>query len=276
MFLIIILVVIVGVANFFYLLPPVINWDEGTHALWGFKEWLAWRGGDWHLFWQLSRAQFSYPPLGSWLIALTNLPFEFSLNLARFSSTLGFIAGGILLVLIAKTLSTGPVGRLVDRRFSAVSKDNSSKTYQLRRPPPVNALSTLFLYVTSPAILFYSVTVFKESWGMALTLLTIYLYFRAVENPVILGSDSDSRIDSGQARMTKNITIHFFLDSLLVASQLAGIYKIKEPKLKELFGGIQLLIARLNINVSFSHIPREKNYLADLEVNKALDKEIYG
>ncbi len=96
------------------------------------------------------------------------------------------------------------------------------------------------------------------------------------ENNVILGSDSDSRIDSGQARMTKEITVHFFLDSLLVASQLAGIYKIKEPKLKELFGGIQLLIARLNINVSFSHIPREKNYLADLEVNKALDKEIYG
>ncbi|MCL5675992.1 MAG: ribonuclease HI family protein [Patescibacteria group bacterium] len=77
----------------------------------------------------------------------------------------------------------------------------------------------------------------------------------------------------GQAENSKQKRIEFYLDSLLVASQLGGVYKIKDPKLKDLYFKIQILIGELKVNVSFSHIPREENKLADEQVNKALDKE---
>ncbi len=101
---VLIIVAIVGIVNFFYLLPPVINWDEGTHAIWGFREWLALKDANLTGFWQFSQNQFAYPPLGSWLIALGNLPFEFSMTATRFVSTMGFILGGLFIYLISQQL----------------------------------------------------------------------------------------------------------------------------------------------------------------------------
>lgn len=193
MFLASIVVFIVSIINFFYLKPPVVNWDEGTHALWGFKEWLALRSGNLHSFWQLSRNQFSYPPLGSWLIAFTNLPAEFSINLARFNSTLGFIAGGILLVLIARVLPTTSLVEDLPRRQSPSAAGPTPRkltNFSVCHPRLYRLLNTkyfpLLLFLTSPAILFYSVTVFKESWGLALTLLTFYLYFVALSKKKLI------------------------------------------------------------------------------------------
>ncbi len=69
-----------------------------------------------------------------------------------------------------------------------------------------------------------------------------------------------------------NLNINFFLDSLLVVNQLNGLWKIKEPRLRELLMKVKEL--ENNRNVTYTHIPREKNYEADLLVNETLDAQI--
>ncbi len=64
--------------------------------------------------------------------------------------------------------------------------------------------------------------------------------------------------------------IQVLLDSLLVASQLSGLYKLKNPNLKTFFDRIKSLEFDLG-QVSYSHIRREQNFLADRLANQALD-----
>ncbi len=101
------------------------------------------------------------------------------------------------------------------------------------------------------------------------------LWVKENTRSVILGRSEATtpESDSGQARM---MHIKFYLDSLLVASQLGGVYKIKDANLKKLFTEIQLLTLELQAQVSYTQIPREQNKLADEEVNKALDKKLYS
>lgn len=61
------------------------------------------------------------------------------------------------------------------------------------------------------------------------------------------------------------------LDSELVVKQLNGKYRVKDADLKPLFEQVKSLIAAFG-EISFTHIPREKNKKADKLVNKALDK----
>ena len=61
-----------------------------------------------------------------------------------------------------------------------------------------------------------------------------------------------------------------YTDSELVARQFAGQYKIKEAALQQLF----LLVTHLKQGLkrlAVSHVPREKNKLADEAANQALD-----
>lgn len=60
------------------------------------------------------------------------------------------------------------------------------------------------------------------------------------------------------------------LDSELVVKQLNGQYKVKNENLKILFDEIKKLQLEMP-NITFTHIPREKNKLADKLVNNALD-----
>ncbi len=61
-------------------------------------------------------------------------------------------------------------------------------------------------------------------------------------------------------------------DSELLVRQLNGEYKIKEAGIQELF--LQVWNLRLDFGqVTFVHVPREKNSHADKMVNQALDKE---
>ena len=67
--------------------------------------------------------------------------------------------------------------------------------------------------------------------------------------------------------------LEVFTDSELVARQFTGEYKIKDASLKMLF----LLIDHLRggfKKLTVTHVPREKNKLADAEANKALDHEV--
>lgn len=68
--------------------------------------------------------------------------------------------------------------------------------------------------------------------------------------------------------------ITFRLDSLLVASQMAGKYKVKHPNMKELFITAKRLEGQLSAQIIFTQIPREQNKVADALVNDALDFKI--
>lgn len=75
-----------------------------------------------------------------------------------------------------------------------------------------------------------------------------------------------------QATSHKPQAIDFFLDSSLVVNQLQGKFKIKQTHLIPLHLQIRHLLQALPYRVSFHHIPRLQNSLADSLVNMALDK----
>lgn len=66
-------------------------------------------------------------------------------------------------------------------------------------------------------------------------------------------------------------SIHYKLDSLLIASQMAGKYKVKHPDMKELFITAKGLESQLSAQIIYSQIPRSQNKVADKLVNDALD-----
>lgn len=67
--------------------------------------------------------------------------------------------------------------------------------------------------------------------------------------------------------------LEFFMDSRLVVEQLSGRFKVKSSTLKLLVGEAKALVLNFK-SVTFTHIPREKNYLADALANKALDSRL--
>ncbi len=70
----------------------------------------------------------------------------------------------------------------------------------------------------------------------------------------------------------KNTEVEIYLDSEFVERQMNHKYKIKEPELQKLFLEVWNLMLDFG-RVTFKHIPREKNKIADGLVNKALDEK---
>jgi len=64
-------------------------------------------------------------------------------------------------------------------------------------------------------------------------------------------------------------SLKFFLDSSLVVNQLNGIFKIKDSKLRNLILKIKILEQEINKKISYHHIPRGKNKVADFLVNNS-------
>ena len=62
------------------------------------------------------------------------------------------------------------------------------------------------------------------------------------------------------------------MDSELVVKQMKGLYKVKHPNLKPLFLEAKELIAEHFEDISYVHVPREKNKLADALANQAMDR----
>lgn len=63
-----------------------------------------------------------------------------------------------------------------------------------------------------------------------------------------------------------------FMDSLLVINQVRGTYKIKNRDLWPLHDTVEQLSQKFS-HISFSHVPRELNKLADAAVNRTLDEQ---
>lgn len=63
-----------------------------------------------------------------------------------------------------------------------------------------------------------------------------------------------------------------YMDSLLVINQMKGIFKVKNRDLWPIHVAIKELVKSFK-RVTFNHVPRELNKLADAEVNETLDAE---
>jgi ribonuclease HI len=64
-----------------------------------------------------------------------------------------------------------------------------------------------------------------------------------------------------------------YMDSLLVVNQMKGIFKVKNRELWPIHDAIAKLATRFE-KISYSHVPREFNKLADAAVNRTLDQEL--
>ncbi|OGH05812.1 MAG: hypothetical protein A2W22_00740 [Candidatus Levybacteria bacterium RBG_16_35_11] len=74
-----------------------------------------------------------------------------------------------------------------------------------------------------------------------------------------------------QKKFEKEIKINFFLDSQLVYSQVVGIFKVKNEKIRKFIFELRQKEAKIQHPVRYNLIPREKNREADKLVNLALD-----
>lgn len=65
--------------------------------------------------------------------------------------------------------------------------------------------------------------------------------------------------------------VHFRSDSLMLVNQMNGVYEVKNADLMSVHEDVLKLLERLE-RYSFTFVPRTKNWEADKEVNKAIDR----
>lgn len=98
-----------------------------------------------------------------------------------------------------------------------------------------------------------------------------------VENGVYLGVTTNNQAEYQalklglEAALLKGVrTLHVYMDSMLVVNQMVGIFQVKNRDLWPIHDSIKQLVAQFK-HVSFTHVPRALNKLADKQVNDALD-----
>lgn len=64
--------------------------------------------------------------------------------------------------------------------------------------------------------------------------------------------------------------LHVYMDSMLVVNQMKGIFKVKNRDLWPIHEAIKQLATKFK-QVTYTHVPRELNKVADAAVNEALD-----
>lgn len=69
--------------------------------------------------------------------------------------------------------------------------------------------------------------------------------------------------------------VEVYMDSLLIVNQMLGKFKVRHQDLALIHETVKTLVKQFQ-HISFTHVPRELNKLADAMVNKALDKELLG
>lgn len=65
--------------------------------------------------------------------------------------------------------------------------------------------------------------------------------------------------------------VELYTDSLLAYSQITGLFKVKNSKIREFIFRIRQLEQELKTPIFYHHIRREKNKIADFLVNNTLD-----
>jgi ribonuclease HI len=66
-------------------------------------------------------------------------------------------------------------------------------------------------------------------------------------------------------------TVRFISDSLMVVNQLNGIFHVKNRDIIHIYNDIEQKLHNFDA-VSFVHVPRSQNVVADSEANAAIDK----
>lgn len=66
--------------------------------------------------------------------------------------------------------------------------------------------------------------------------------------------------------------INFYMDSELIIKQFNGQYKVKDKNLKKYFDAAKEIERKINSKITFCHISRNKNKIADGLVNEELDR----
>lgn len=69
--------------------------------------------------------------------------------------------------------------------------------------------------------------------------------------------------------------VQVYMDSLLVVNQIKGTFKVRNRDLWPIHDAIKQMVPKFK-EISFSHVPREFNKLADAAVNRALDDHLNG
>ncbi len=79
-------------------------------------------------------------------------------------------------------------------------------------------------------------------------------------------------LEEAKAMGARDVAVR--LDSLLVINQMKGIFKVKNRDLWPIHEAIKELVKDFR-KVTFTHVPREFNKLADAAVNRALDEQAF-
>ncbi len=79
------------------------------------------------------------------------------------------------------------------------------------------------------------------------------------------------RLGLEQAKRMGVQEVHVFMDSLLVVNQMKGIFKVKNRDLWPIHEAIRQIATSFK-RISYTHVPRELNKIADGAVNEALDQ----
>lgn len=87
---------------------------------------------------------------------------------------------------------------------------------------------------------------------------------------LILGLGRIQKIVDNSHQLAE-VSVEAFLDSELIVKQLSGEYRVKNKDLKPLVAKVENLTSQF-AKVSFKHILRDKNTLADKLLNLELDK----
>ncbi len=77
----------------------------------------------------------------------------------------------------------------------------------------------------------------------------------------------------GYEKLQDITKVQCFADSELMVKQLNGLYKVKNDSIRQFVFKIRVLESQLRIPITFHHIRREQNVLADALVNDA-DKPV--
>jgi len=80
-------------------------------------------------------------------------------------------------------------------------------------------------------------------------------------------------LEEAQRMQVREVMVH--MDSLLVVNQMKGVFKVKNRDLWPIHDAIKQLTKSFH-RITFTHVPRELNKLADAAVNRVLDETLNG
>lgn len=136
-----------------YISKALVGWDEAVHIYSAYRIYHSFQKRDLILFLKATVGQIHYPPFQSWVYGFPLLLSGFSIEKARIVGLFWFIFGAVLVFLMGEDL-----GKKHGKLAGSLS---------------------LFFYLTSPMILLFSALVMKELIGGVVSLLVIFVYFKA-------------------------------------------------------------------------------------------------